>query len=208
MAGVENPRAPLAPTGAKPPGPPPAGVRVKTKAGTTRIVVGDAEMSVYTAAAWVAIPAALAVIAYKAGAGTAAWKTAVSLFLAFSMLALVRVLRTRRPQEEPSVVCLDEERIWIEHPETPAPWVEAVRTAFADAVDPERPAESLPLDSMPRSVVEQVWVEARPAPNADVEPHVRLLIEASAGRLELIAAAADQERLGWVRDYLRFRLSS
>ena len=98
-------------------------------------------------------------------------------------------------------ICFDLERIWVERPVAGAQWMANTRAAFEGAFAPETRTESLPLDSMPLSAVERVRVEANAA-----NRQARLLVEARAGRLELVGGSADATKLEWARDYLRGRL--
>jgi hypothetical protein len=181
---------------------------LETAGGTTRIIIGEA-----AAASWpvwlacILAPAALGVIAYRSGAASAYGALAAAVFGAAALLGGERLMRMSRRSSEDSAVCLDAERIWIEGRASYSQWIDDARAVFADAAAPDAPAESLPLESMPVSVVEQVRVEQREGREAGAAPHALLLIEANAGRLELIGALPDRKRLEWVRDYLRYRLA-
>jgi len=198
-----------APTPARDPGSPPEGVRLKASGDVTRVVLGNAsDVGTLVALAWIALPLLFAALAYRVEARAALVNLAVAALIALALFNAKRLFRARRRAVEEPAICLDSERIWIERPDRLS-WTAPASTAFADALSPDTPEESLPLESMPRRSVQFIHiVDSRP-PGADSEAPARprLLIEAGAGRLECAGAPSDRAKLEWVRDYLRYRLA-
>ena len=183
---------------------PPAGVHLETDGGVTRLTIGADPQSWRRAALWWALALlAFGALAYRVEP-RAGYVAAGMAGLALLAIFVFGLGRGKLAEQQGSAVCLNEERIWVERPPDASPeWVEAARTAFAGAPGPETGIESLPLDSMPLSVVRQVRVEI----DAGARSRPRLVIEAEAARLEFAGAGGDRERLEWIRDYLRQRLA-
>jgi hypothetical protein len=195
----------------KDPGPPPSGITLESRDGATRVVLGSSQRAKWlTALFWVALPLGFGALAYQiepvAGYAAAAMATLFVLMI-FGASRLMH----GKPAAEHAAICLNADRIWVERPRLDAPqWIDAARTALVDAIAPDGPRESLPLESMPRNAVAQVRVDVYVSHSSGASggtPHARLLIEAEAARLEYVGTQFEGKKLEWVRDYLRYRLA-
>jgi hypothetical protein len=200
-----------APAAARDPGPPPPGVWLENPNGVTRVIIGSSSRTKWlTALFWVLPPLGFGALAYQIEpvAGYAA--AAMAALFVLMIFGASRLLHGKASDER-AAICLNVERIWVERPGMDAPqWIDAARTALAEAIAPDAPRESLPLESMPRNAVQQVRVDVYVSHGSDSSggtPHARLLIEAEAARLEYIGTQFEGKKLEWVRDYLRHRLA-
>ena len=198
------------PPAVRDPGPPPSGVRIETRGDTTRVVIGRGRSEKrLTLVVWASFPLAIGAVAYQIEPMAGYLAGGMAALLELMILTVGRLFQGKEAVEE-GAICLDGDRIWVERPGGPAAdWIQTARTAFAGAFAPEARTESLPLDSMPRSAVEQIRVDTYASHDSDSSvPHARLLIEARAGRLEHVGTQFDRKKLEWARDYLRYRLST
>ena len=191
------------------PGAPPEGVRVETAGGTTRVIFETGPPGQWRNALWwIGPPLLFGAIAYRLDPKIGYLAAGMTLLILLTIASVSRRRRGGAAVSEPAI-CLNADRIWIERPPPAGPI--GVRTdgaALSGAGAPGAPGESLPLDSIPRRAVQLVRVEeTRPAPRSSGAKKVRLLIEASAGRLEYAVPPSHRQQVEWAERYLRKQLA-
>ncbi len=192
------------------PGPSPSGVRVEQRDGTTRLIVepGRAGRSLAWIV-WLLLPLAASALVYQIDR-TFAWIAGGMAALFVLMVLGVGALVSRKQETGGIAICIDAQRVWIDHPGRRNDAVERLMRNSVSRLA-RRPLPGWPpqASGVTLPAVERIRVDNY----TDLESsgpghHARLLIEGASGRIEYLGAPFDRKKLEWIRDYLCFRLAS
>jgi hypothetical protein len=197
-------------TPAADPGPPRAGVMVRRVGEATRLTIeltraGQGMVWLF----WLLLPVAFGALVYQLDPLMGYLAAGMAAVLVLTILGIGKLMDRKRKHDQ-RAIWIDRERVWIEQPDIRNdPTLKFMRRTVSLIARRPLPDAPAPLRSLPRRAVEQVRVDQYADHDSDgTTYHPRLVIEGDAGSIEYIAAQFDRKNLEWIRDYLRFRLTS